>query len=69
MDPGGKDRRVGCWPLEDGILNAGGKCGKRRSRLGKAGGVQVGRMFAVLWAVSEAGASVVKYLALELGLL
>lgn len=39
----------------------------------QAGGRQVefrwGRVFAVLWAVSEAGASVVKYLALELGLL
>lgn len=46
-----------------------GSVGRGGAGWGKAGGVQVGRMFAVLWAVSEAGASVVKSLALELGLL
>lgn len=49
--------------------NAGGKCG-RRSGLGEGRGeFRWGRLFAVLWVVSEAGALVVNYLALELGLL
>lgn len=50
-------------------VNAGGNCG-RRSRLGKGRGeFRWGHMFATPWEVSIAGALMVQYLALELGLL
>lgn len=51
-------------------VNAGGNCGRRRSRLGKGRSeFRWEHIFAAPWEVSIAGALMVQYLALELGLL
>lgn len=66
-------KRVGEWvpaPRGHSLVNAGGNCGRRRSRLGKGRGeFRWGHMFAAPWEVSIAGALIVQYLALERGLL